>query len=155
MRGRGWRAWQGVACMVGGGMCGRGHELWGVVCVAGGACVAGGSAWWGCVHGRVHAWQGGMWGRGGMHEGHVWQGGVHGGGACMVGGMHSRGGACLAGGGVRCKGSACKHAPRQIIRDTVIRSRSGRYASYWNAFLFFYRNVLSVLRDIGYAVSRL
>ena len=41
--------------------------------------------------------------------GHAWQGG----------GMHGRG---WQGG--------------QILRDTVIRSMSGRYASYWNAFLF-------------------
>ena len=96
--------------------------------VAGGACMVGGHvwqgghAWWGqrwhgaCmagdVHGRGRAWQGG----------HVWQGGharlgVHGRGACMAGGMHA------------------VHPPQQILRDTVIWSMSGRYASYWNAFL--------------------
>ena len=56
---------------------------------------------------------------------------VRGRGVCMAGGRCGRGGACMAGG-------AC-HAhlpPRQILRDTVIRSMSGRYASYWNAFLF-------------------
>ena len=60
-------------------MCGRGHELWGVVYVAGGACVTGGSTWWGCVHGRVHAWQGGMYGRGACMRG------MCGRGVCMVG----------------------------------------------------------------------
>ena len=33
------------------------------VCPQGGACVAGGHVWWG-VHGRGHAWQRGMHGRG-------------------------------------------------------------------------------------------
>ena len=53
---------------------------------------------------------------------HAWQGGV-----CMVGGgMHGRGpawwGACVAGG---------VHG-----RYYEIQSMRGRYASYWNAFLF-------------------
>ena len=53
--------------------------------------------------------------RGGVcGRGRVWQGDVHGRGACVVGR-----GPCMAGVG------AC------------IRSISGRYASYWNAFLFF------------------
>ena len=43
--------------------------------------------------------------QGGMHD----KGGVHGRGACVVGGMHGR--------------------------YYEIRSMSGRYASYWNAFL--------------------
>ena len=68
----------------------------------------------GGVHGR-----GGMHGRGAcMAGGHVWQG------ACMAGGMCGRGHAWHT------------HTPHQILRDTVIRSMSGRYASYWNAFLF-------------------
>ena len=54
---------------------------------------------------------GGIHGGGHAWRGHVWQGGVH-----------SRG-ACVAGGGV--------HG-----RYYKIRSMSGQYASYWNAFLF-------------------
>ena len=62
------------------------------------------------MHGRgmcmVGGWQGGMHGKG-----HAWQGGVHG----MHGGV-----TCMAG-GMRCgRDSHC----------------SGRYASYWNSFLF-------------------
>ena len=60
-----------------------------------------------------HAWQGGMHGGGmpggGVHgRGHAWQGGVCSGGTCMAGGVRGR------------KNDNC----------------SGRYASYWNAFLF-------------------
>ena len=94
------------------------------VCPQGGrrACVAGGVHGSGGVHGRgVHGW------------GHVWQrvacmagrvrggGGVHGRGAFVVWGMRDRG-ACMAGGSMR-------------DRYHEIRSISGRYASYWNAFL--------------------
>ena len=68
----GWHLWQGMgcacvvgACMAGVDMCGRG------ACVAGG--MHGGSVWWlGCVwwgvHGRGHAWKGGMHGRGGQRQ---------------------------------------------------------------------------------------
>ena len=85
-----------------------------------GVCVAGG------VHGRGwRAWQGGMHG-----------GGIHGGGECMAGGMHHRG-ACVAGGHPWQGGIHGRGAPtQQILRDTVIPSMSGRYASYWNALLF-------------------
>ena len=96
-----------------GGVCGRGPFIHGRgVCMAGvcvwqGACMAGGPSYmaWG------HAWSGVVHGMGGMHgRGHAWQGG-----------MHSRGcawqGECVAGG-------VCG-----------IRSMSGQYASYWNAFL--------------------
>ena len=57
-----------------------------------------------------------------------------GGGVRGSGDMHTR--VCVAGGCV--VGAVCgMHAPpQQILRDTVIRSMSGRYASYWNAFLF-------------------
>ena len=74
-----------------------------------GACVAGSHAWWGaCVAGACMV--------GGVHgRGHVWQG------ACVAGG-HEWQGACMAGGGMR-------------GRYYEIRSMSGRYASYWNAFL--------------------
>ena len=102
-------AWWG-ACMVG-GMCGR-------VMHGRGACMAG-----------VHVWQ-----EGHVWWGHAWQGGMHGGGmcggvacrvgACMMGGMHDRG-TCIAG--------ACEMPAGRYYE---IRSISGRYASYWNAFLF-------------------
>ena len=59
----------------------------------------------GDVHGRGHAWQGGVHG-GGMHGrgGHAWQGGMYGRRACMagkmaiaVGSMHPTGmDSCLA-----------------------------------------------------------
>ena len=55
----------------------------------------------------------GMWQGACMVEG-AWQGGVYGRWACMVGGVHGKGG------GVR--GRRDGHC-------------SGRYASYWNAFL--------------------
>ena len=55
--------------------------------------------------------------------GHVWWwwwwGAVCGGGACVAGG-HAW---------------PCTPPPRKILRDMVIWSMSGRYASYWNAFL--------------------
>ena len=83
------------------------------VCPWGGACVAGGMHGGG-AHGGGHAWQGACM----AGEGCAWWGGMHGrGGAAWRG-------ACVAGG----------HA-WQILRDTVIRSMSRRYASYWNAFL--------------------
>ena len=49
------------------------------------------------------------------------------GGACVAkrGDVHGKRGAWVAKGGVR-----------GIRRDTEIRSMSGQYASYWNAFLF-------------------
>ena len=103
-------------------MHGGGHAWWGVVCVVGG-----------------HAWQGGMRGmRGLCVADNAWQGGV-----CGRGGMHGRGGmrgrgACVAGGGVR-------------GRYYEIRSMSGPYASYWNAFLYVginSRNKLPVCMNI-------
>ena len=62
----------------------------------------------------------------------AWQGAVHGRGACMAGGMHGKGacvtgGACMAGGRVWLGGV--------LARYYEIRSMSGRYASYWNAYL--------------------
>ena len=58
--------------------------------------------------------------------------------ACMAGGVHGRGG--MHGmGSVHGRGGCVWHArppPNKILRDTAIRSMSGRYASYWNAFLF-------------------
>ena len=84
--------------------------------VAGACMVAGGHVWllggicgcWG------YAWLPGVC----MVAGGVWLLG-----ACVVmGGMHGCGGACVAAGGV-------------CIGYDEIRSMSGRYASYWNAFL--------------------
>ena len=68
-------------------------------------------------------------------------GGVHGSGvcmageackageACMAGGMHGSG-ACVAGDTCYMNGGGSMHG-----RYYEIRSMSGRYASYWNAFL--------------------
>ena len=83
------------------------HMGW--ACVAAGACMAGG---------RV--WQGGICGRGVCVVGeHVWQGDMRGRrGACVAGG-HAWQGAYVAGHG---------------RRDGHY---SGRYASYWNALLWF------------------
>ena len=56
--------------------------------------------------------------------------------------VHGGGGVRGCSGGVRgCSGGACMVAPGGgggmcgIRRDTEIRSMSGRYTSYWNAFL--------------------
>ena len=103
-----------------GGVHGRGHAWWGV-------CVVVGHVWWG------HAWPGGAW-QAGMHGGDV-HGRGHDGGmcgrACVMGGMHGRGlvwqgdvwnGACMAGGMHGRRDGHC----------------SGPYASYRNAFLFYF-----------------
>ena len=94
----------------------------GVCVVAGGVCmVAGGHVWLlgVCVVALEHAWL-----PGGMHG--CW-------GACMVAG----GGAWLLGGVRGCGGV---HGCRGCIGYDEIRSMSGWYASYWNAFLFHYKN---------------
>ena len=98
--------------------------------MAGGIC-GGGHAWQGaCMVGR-HVVEC-VWQRGCVTGGHAWWwackvGGVHG-GACMVRGHmwwgHAWQGACMAGG----------HA--WFDKYHGIRSMSGWYASYWNAFLF-------------------
>ena len=104
-----------------------------------GSCVVwpGGHAWL--------LWGGHAWLLGGMH-GCSWGGcvvalgGMRGcsGGACMV----APGGACVvAPGGVWLLQGACMVAPggmRGILRDTEIRSMSGRYTSCWNTFLFYH-----------------
>ena len=139
----------GGACVVarGGGMhgCSRGWHAWSL---RGGACVV--APGWVGLHGCCHQGEGACMvaPRGGMHGcswggvvapegggGNVWllSGGVRGccQGACMVAAR----GACMV-----AAGGACMVAPgggmRGIRRDTEIRSMSGRYASYWNAFLF-------------------
>ena len=91
---------------------GRGHMWQGGVCAWQGACVAGGACAAGgvCVHG---AWQGVC-----VAGGYAWQG------ACVAGGVHSR----------------ARTLPPPPGRYYELRSMSGRYASYWNALLFF--NVL-------------
>ena len=87
------------------------------------------------VHGCGNAWHGGMCGRG-----HVWQG------ACVAGGMCGMG-ACVAGGmcgrGHVWQGAwqgvwqrACMVGGMHGRRDGHC---SGRYASYWNAFLLGFR----------------
>ena len=89
-----------------------------------------------CVKNSVHrarcAYQGvcvaagvGIHGRGAYMAGGVCGGGMRGRGACMTGGMCGRM-ACMAG----------------VIRGGDMRGRrdghcNGRYASYWNAFLFY------------------
>ena len=81
----------------------------------------------GSVRGRGHAW--GRWGMCG--------GGVHGGG--MRGGGHAWQGACVARGWGSAwqRGHAWQGGGRAChSRYYGIRSMSGRYASYWNAFLF-------------------
>ena len=122
-------------------------------------CRGGGRAWqegWG-MHGRECAWQGvcvagGMRGRGRAWQAVCMAGGMHGSGVCVVGGVHGRGvhsrghawrGACVAGGAMCDRGLAWRgacvagsmHAMHCPSRYYEIRSMSGRYASYWNAFL--------------------
>ena len=119
--------------MVAGGACmvARGH-VW----LQGGTCV---------VVGGIHGcWEGMCCCQGG----HAWLlGGVHGcWGACMVakGGMYGCKGACVVAGGCAWLWGAC-------IGYDEIRSMSGRYASYWNAFLFcmiFMKNCMK-MTEIG------
>ena len=70
-----------------------------------------------------HAWL--------LPGGHAWlpQGGMHGcsGGGCL--------GVLAWGVQVAPGGVSCMVAPWGGVHDTEIRSMSGRYASYWNAFL--------------------
>ena len=63
---------------------------------------------------------------------HAWQGNVHGWG---VAGGHAWQGTCVAGGGVHGMhgGVTCMAGGMRRGRDSHC---SGRYASYWNAFLF-------------------
>ena len=123
------------ACMVAGGACmvgGGGHAwLWGGMHGCQGVCmVAGGCAW---LQGAMHGCRGVCMVVGGMHGcgGCAWLQGV-----CMVvGGCAWLRGACVvAGGHARLRG-ACVVAGGACIGHDEIRSMSGRYASYWNAFL--------------------
>ena len=112
------------ACVVAGGACvvARGHAwLWGSCMVAGGMHGCQGAC---MVVGGGYVWlAGGMCGCGG----HAWLlGGMHGcwGCAWLWGGMHGCRGVCVVAWGGVC------------IGYNEIRSMSGQYASYWNAFLF-------------------
>ena len=130
-----------------------------------GACVAGGCVWWGGMHGEGACMAGGMCGGGGMHGrgvcvagGHAWQGWGVWQGACMAESVRGRGCAwwgevCMARGGVHGRGG-------MRGRYYEIRSMSGRYASYLNAFLlklklclqlFYFNNVAS---GAAYAFKR-
>ena len=95
-----------------GGVCGQGCACPGV-CVPRG-CMARGHACLGACVARGYAWPGAVW-----PGGHACLGGVHGWGVGVAGGVHAM------------------HTPRP---DTTrySRSMSGRYASYWNTFLFFF-----------------
>ena len=94
--------------------------------------------------------------------GHAWLGDMHGCG----GDMHGCGGACMVAGGVHgcwrghswlCRGCAWLHWA--CIGYDKVRSMSGRYASYWNAFFFTYNRAVTCftlrcrfkgsLRDLG------
>ena len=136
--GHAWLLWEGVCMFAPGGVCGCSGGMHG--CSRGGCGCSGGHAWLlpggvcGCSQGGMH---GCSWGGGQAcmvaPSGGVWLlwGGVHGcsWGVCMVapgGGMCgcSEGGhAWLLGGGMR------------GFFDEI-RSMSGWYASYWNAYLF-------------------
>ena len=63
-------------------------------------------------------------------EGHAWQG------ACVAGSVRGRGHAWQGGGGICGKGHAWLGGVHG--RYYEIRSMSGRYASYYNAFLFLF-----------------
>ena len=85
----------------------------------------------GCMCGQgVHVWPGGAW-----PGERVWLGGMNGwgracmGGACMMG-------AYVAGGPASQGGVHDTQGPPGRYYGYSIRSMSGRYASYWNAFLF-------------------
>ena len=113
-----------------------------ILFMGGGVCmVAGGHVW---LLGGMHGCQGACM----VAEGCVWLWGGHAwllGEACVVArGMHGcwghawlqgghawlQGGLCMVAGGMSgCSGGAC-------VGYDEIRSMSGRYASYWNAFLF-------------------
>ena len=121
-----WGGWGGMHGCSGGDLCGCcGGHVWLLRGEGHAWLLLGGHAW--LLRGEGHAWLllGGhawlLWG-----EGHVWL--LWGASVVALGGVHgcSRGGhAWLLQGGVH-----------GIRRHTEIQSMSGRYASYWNAFLF-------------------
>ena len=113
------------------------HAWWWGACMAGGVCmVVAGHAW----QVGEHVWQGGMHG-----SEHVWQGGCVWQGACVAEG-HAWQGACMAGGGH----AWWRHAwHTHTLTDTVIRSMSGWYTSYWNAFLLEEVNFFEKRNGVG------
>ena len=108
---------------MGGGMCGRGACMAGVMHDRG-MCMAGG------MHVGGHAWQVGC----------VWQGSMCGREACVAGAMHGRG-ACMTG-GVHGQ-EVCMAGGR---RDGHC---SGRYTSYWNAFLLKYNSTMYTIYNLA------
>ena len=84
---------------------------------------------WVCIQGGLHN-------RGGLHQGDVEQ----------TPGAAYRRGVCIRRGLGR---------PTKIMRCYGIRSTSGRYASYWNAFLFFNHISNENLLDSATTISRL
>ena len=131
-------AWLGGACMVARGSM---HGCWGVAGMVAGGCVAARGHVWllggmhgcqgACMAAGGHAWlPGGVW----LPGGHVWlSGGMCGcRGACMV----TRGHVWLWGACMVARGHAWLLGGVACIGYDEIRSMSGRYASYWNAFLF-------------------
>ena len=135
--------WGGHACLwrgtwLLGGMCGCQGGVW---WLPGGMCGCGGCVW---LPGG-HAWL--QWEVHGC-GGHAWlPRGVVVRGACVVarghawlpGGMRGCWGACVVAGGGGMHG-CWGHVwlPGACIGYDEIRSMSGRYASYWNAFLFIF-----------------
>ena len=76
-----------------------------------------------------HAWQGGMHGRGvcvvGVHgRGHAWQG------ACVVGGMHGKGGMHGGGGGCACHTCPPRHYEIWSVNVRVVRILLGMHSCY-------------------------
>ena len=113
-------------------MCGGGGHAW----LLGGIC--------GCGGGHVVAGEGGMCGCGGC----AWLGacvvaGEHAGGMCgywgacvVVGGVRGGRGECVVAGGVAWLWGGMRGCWGGCVGYDEILSMSGRYASYWNAFLF-------------------
>ena len=69
-------------------------------------------------------------------------GGMHGRGVCTVGGVCGRGGHAWQGGyvwqgGMYGRGTCVAQTPPPPARYYEIWSMSGRYASYWNPYLFY------------------
>ena len=124
----------GGACVAGGGVRGRGGCVAGGACMAGGACVAGGCVAGGGMCVVLFSW-GGV--RGIIRGGRAWfySGGMRG---FIRGGMRGfiRGGMCGFIRGVRGFIRGGVRGFFSFSGYNEIRSMSGRYASYWNAFLF-------------------
>ena len=142
--------------MVAGGVCmvAGGHAwLLGACMVVGGACVVAGRghAWlWGCawLQRGVHGCGVACMVAGGCEK--LQGGGMHGcrgacmvvGGMCGLGGMCGCGGVCVVVGGCAWLWGVCMVARGMhgcggtCMGYDKIQSMSGRYASYWNAFLY-------------------